>query len=98
MSWIAIFPRCEAGSKAEQNSAIRVARSVGVTFTRGDEQQVIAQADDNVLPHLRTTVKGHTLVVDLHANSAGGLSLRNVRHSPTVEVTAPDVVERLPSA
>jgi len=39
-------------------SAIRVASSVDVTFTRGDEQQVIAHADDNVLPYLRTTVEG----------------------------------------
>lgn len=74
-------------------SAIRVNSSADVILTRGTEQEVVASADDNVLPYLRTEVEGDTLVVDLRSDSRGGLSLTNLRHPPRVEVTAPNVTE-----
>lgn len=74
-------------------TAIRVASSADVILKAGDEQRVVASADDNVLPYLRTKVEGDTLVVDFRDDDSAGLSIMDTQHSPQVEVTAPGVVE-----
>jgi hypothetical protein len=74
-------------------TAIRVQSSADVIVKAGDEQRVVASADDNVLPYLRTEVEGDTLVVDFRDDDSTGLSIMDTQHPPQVEVTAPGVVE-----
>jgi hypothetical protein len=72
-------------------NAIRVNSSPDVILSSGAEQRVVAAADDNVLPYLRTDVEGDTLVVDLRADGGRGLSITNMRYPSQVQVTAPNV-------
>lgn len=74
-------------------TTIRTASSVDVIVTSGPEQRVVASADDNVLPYLRTDVEGETLVVDVRPDGGGGLSILNTRHPMQVEVTVPGLTE-----
>jgi hypothetical protein len=73
-------------------SAVEVDSSVEVTIVTGPEQQVVASADENVLPYLRTDVEGDTLVVDLRDEGLG-LSILDTRHQPEVQITAPAIAE-----
>lgn len=72
-------------------TAIRVDSSADVVLKTGPAQQVVASADDNVLPYLRTEVEGDTLVVDFRADEGRGLSIMDTQHPAQVEVTSPDV-------
>lgn len=74
-------------------TAIRVNSSADVIVSSGPGQRVVASADDNVLPYLRTEVEGDTLVVDLRPEDGGGISILNARHPIQVEVTAPALSE-----
>jgi sRNA-binding carbon storage regulator CsrA len=74
-------------------TAIRLNSSADVIVSRGQEQRVVASADDNVLPYLRTDVEGDTLVVDVRPDGGGGISILNTRHPMQVEVTVPSLTE-----
>lgn len=69
-------------------SAIHVESSADVILKYGAERRVVASADDNVLPYLRTEVEGDALVVDFRGDGGGGLSILDTQHPPQVEVTA----------
>lgn len=74
-------------------TAIHANSSIDVIVVNGAEQRVVASADDNVLPYLRTVVEGDALVVDFREDDGRGLSIMDTQHPPQVEVTAPNVVE-----
>jgi hypothetical protein len=44
-----------------------------VIVTQGDQESLVVEADDNLLSHLRTEVRGSTLYLGLHTNDVGDI-------------------------
>ena len=53
--------------EVQEFSAIELAGSAEFAVTVGEEQSVVVEADDNILPFIETNVRGHTLVVNTKA-------------------------------
>jgi putative autotransporter adhesin-like protein len=62
--------------------SVNVEGATDVEVSIGPQASVTVQADDNILPLVRTRVVGHTLVVDEKGNWIGG-------HDPLVRVVVP---------
>lgn len=73
-------------------SAVQVNSSIQVTIEAGSEQRVVASADDNILPYLRTEVEGDTLMVDL-GEEGNNINILDAQHQRTVAITAPAIEE-----
>lgn len=71
-------------------SAVHVNSSIDVTIETGPEQRVVASADDNILPYLRTEVEGDTLIVDL-GEEDDNITIIDMEHPATVAITAPAI-------
>lgn len=53
--------------QVDEFSAIELAGPAEVTVTVGEEQSVVVEADDNILPLIETNVRGDTLVIGTKA-------------------------------
>lgn len=73
-------------------SAVHVNSSIDVTIETGPEQRVVASADDNILPYLRTEVEGDTLIVDL-GEEDDNITIIDMEHPATVAITASAIEE-----
>jgi hypothetical protein len=54
-------------------SRVDLVGSGQVIVTQGDQESLVVEADDNLLSHLRTEVRGGTLYLGLHTNEIGDI-------------------------
>lgn len=71
----------------ESFSRVKSAGSFDVQIVKGDELEVLVKAETNILPHIKTSVSNHTLLIDI----PGFGNVKN-RLPMTVFITMPELL------